>query len=33
MYIPDFACGVIATILVGIVLLVGAALYQNRKKK
>lgn len=33
MYIPDFACGVIATILVEIVLLVGAALYQNRKKK
>lgn len=33
MYIPDFACGVLATILVEIVLLVGAALYQNRKKK
>lgn len=33
MYIPDFACGIIVTILVEIVLLVGAALYQNRKKK
>ena len=33
MYIPDFACGVIATILVEVVILVGAALYQNRKKK
>lgn len=33
MYIPDFACGVIATILVEVVLLVGVALYQNRKKK
>lgn len=33
MYIPDFACGVLATILVEIVLLVGAAIYQIRKKK
>ena len=33
MYIPGFACGVIATILVETVLLVGAAIYQIRKKK
>ena len=33
MYISDFACGVIATIVVEIVLLISYAIYDNFRKK
>lgn len=32
MFIPEFACGVIFTLLVEIALLLGASAWQNRKK-
>lgn len=33
MYIPEFACGVGATILAEIVLLIVYAIYDSKKKK
>lgn len=33
MYIPEFWCGVGATLFVEVCLLVGIAIYQNRKRK
>lgn len=33
MYIPEFVCGIVATILAEIVLLIIYAIYDGRKKK
>lgn len=33
MYIPEFWCGVVATVAVEIVALIGLAVYQSRKRK
>ena len=33
MYIPEFVCGIGATIIAEIALLIAYAIYDNRKKK